>query len=91
MNNVDYLVFRRKIVIIDKWLSYIFLAWIYYYFEERNLYILYPLLISIGIFNLVGYIYLCYLESNYQQHKVYREPLNGLLAYSKQLPNANPK
>ena len=92
MNPLDYLAFRRKVVFLDEWLSYLFLVWIYYYFEERNYYILILILSSIGTFNLIGYIYLGFLERHFDiygfRHQdtkpiFCREPLTGLLTTSK--------
>lgn len=65
MHPFEYLAFRRKIVFLDEWLSYTFLVWIYYYWEERNYYILLPILGSIITFNLIGYIYLGFLENHF--------------------------
>jgi len=61
----SYLAFRRVIVFLDEWLSYGAFLWIYYYIGERSLLILAPIFICIFLFNLIGYIYLGYLENHY--------------------------
>lgn len=60
----SYLAFRRLIVFLDEWLSYLLITIIYYHYGERNWFILGPILFSVIAFNVVGYIYLGYLEKN---------------------------
>lgn len=62
MNFWNYLSFKSKLAFFDRWLSYLSLIWIYYYFEERDWYVLTPIISSVLLSNGINYYYINKLE-----------------------------
>lgn len=64
-HDYDYLIFRRIVIFLDEWLSYLLLVYLYYHQRENNKLLLGFILTLVWVFNLVGYYYLGLLEEKY--------------------------
>jgi hypothetical protein len=67
MRDIDYnyLMFRRLIIFLDEWFSYVTLIYLYYHLQERNKSFMITIIVMMLLFNLTGYYYLGLLEDKY--------------------------
>lgn len=61
----NYLIFRRGIIFLDEWLSYLLLIYLYYFQNEQNPLILTIVILLMIIFNINGYYHLGLLEHKF--------------------------
>ena len=74
MEDYRYLMFRRMVVFMDEWLSYLLLLYLYYHLREKNKMLLGIIITMMMAFNLTGYYYLELLETRY---RLYESPPQG--------------
>ena len=65
-----YLMFRRSVIFLDEWFSYMLLLYLYYHRGERNGIIVGIIVGLVFLFNMTGYYYLGLLEERF---RVYEE------------------